>query len=389
MKFPLSEIFEFVRNGLTVQHELDSGGLPITRIETIANATINLERVGYAGISLADAKQYLLQDGDILFSHINSVSHLGKCAIYNKELGSLVHGMNLLCFRVKREKLLPKFALYLIRSNQFKSQLAKSIKKSVNQASVSTGDIKKIVLNVPPLEEQQRISTLLDTADCILRLRESAIAKLDALAQSWFNELISQPNIDHINLKQLCEISSGFAFKSELYSDDGNAHIIRISDIQNSVVTIKESARMALSNVGKGLTCKLNSNDILMAMSGATTGKFGILEDIKTTQVFLNQRVGRFVIKDEKKLSRQFLIALINSDFYKSHVLNTAAGAAQPNISSKQLVDIEIKLPSLIQQSEFSKRIEIINNIKQSSMAFIERESALIASLQHQSFPVN
>ena len=42
---------------------------------------------------------YLLEKGDILMSHINSVKHLAKTAIFESN-STIIHGMNLLCMRV-------------------------------------------------------------------------------------------------------------------------------------------------------------------------------------------------------------------------------------------------------------------------------------------------
>ena len=88
-----------MRNGMSVKQDKSGEGLPISRIETIADSSIDPARVGYAGLTLASCKDWLLQEGDILFSHINSVEHIGKCAVYRGVPEQLVHGMNLLCFR--------------------------------------------------------------------------------------------------------------------------------------------------------------------------------------------------------------------------------------------------------------------------------------------------
>jgi type I restriction enzyme S subunit len=100
-------LFQFIRNGMNIKQDKSGAGLPISRIETIADSTINAERVGYAGLNETDCRNWLLEPGDILFSHINSISHIGKCAIYKGIPEKLVHGMNLLCLRCDREKVIP------------------------------------------------------------------------------------------------------------------------------------------------------------------------------------------------------------------------------------------------------------------------------------------
>ena len=78
----LGECFSVIRNGASIRQTDGAGGFPITRIETIADKTINREKFGYAGIyDLAQYRDYILQDGDILMSHINSEKHLGKVAL--------------------------------------------------------------------------------------------------------------------------------------------------------------------------------------------------------------------------------------------------------------------------------------------------------------------
>ena len=73
----ISEIAVLLRNGKSVRQFAEVNGLPITRIETIADGTINPSKVGFADLWESDCADWLLQDGDILISHINSTKHLG------------------------------------------------------------------------------------------------------------------------------------------------------------------------------------------------------------------------------------------------------------------------------------------------------------------------
>ncbi|WP_108307222.1 hypothetical protein [Metalysinibacillus jejuensis] len=144
MEHKIQDLFEFIRNGANIKQG-EPGGYPITRIETISSGEINRNKMGYAGLTdLKKYENYILEDQDLLMSHINSEKHLGKCAIYHKKDNEIIiHGMNLLGLRVKKEMILPKFAVYLFQTNKFKKSLSKIIKKSVNQASFAVNDLKK------------------------------------------------------------------------------------------------------------------------------------------------------------------------------------------------------------------------------------------------------
>ena len=129
----VNEVFEFVRNGASIKQDENAGGLPITRIETIWNSTIDDSRLGFADIE--DDGQYdkhLLEKGDILMSHINSPKHLGKCAIYTGRPEKLIHGMNLLNLRVNKELVFPQYIYFYLSSSYFKPLVMKISNQSVN-----------------------------------------------------------------------------------------------------------------------------------------------------------------------------------------------------------------------------------------------------------------
>lgn len=188
----VGDAFDFVRNGKSVKQRKEVDGLPITRIETVADRIVDPSRVGYAGLSEAGNEQWLLRKGDILFSHINSVDHIGKCAIYEGVPEKLIHGMNLLALRPGK-LLHPKFAYYALSHDTFRARLLPFVNKAVNQASVSTTNLKTLKIPLPPLDEQKRIAAILDKADQLRQKRRQAIALLDSLTQSVFLEMFGDP----------------------------------------------------------------------------------------------------------------------------------------------------------------------------------------------------
>jgi type I restriction enzyme S subunit len=100
----LKDILDLLRNGITKTQNKSDKGVPVSRIETISDERINPQKVGYIkDISTGAIEQYKIQDKDILFSHINSESMLGKTAIYNGQPPLLIHGMNLLLLRANEE----------------------------------------------------------------------------------------------------------------------------------------------------------------------------------------------------------------------------------------------------------------------------------------------
>jgi len=153
----LKDITSVIQNGASIKQFKEASGIPITRIETIASGDIDESRFGYANIhDIAKYSSYVLEDKDILMSHINSPKHLGKCALYTKKK-PVIHGMNLLNIRLVNKNVADFIYNYFL-TNSFKMFIWENMKHSVNQASFNISLIEKCFIPIPPLNEQKRIS---------------------------------------------------------------------------------------------------------------------------------------------------------------------------------------------------------------------------------------
>ena len=157
----LNEAMAECKNGLTYRNNPELAGFPVSRIETISKGEIDFEKVGYGGVSLEGNQKHLLNPGDILFSHINSMLHVGKVAIYKTGMPALLHGMNLLRI-TPNDGFVPEFLFYLFQSSDVRKQIWSKAKHAVNQASINIGELKTVVIPKPPFDEQHKIVELLE-----------------------------------------------------------------------------------------------------------------------------------------------------------------------------------------------------------------------------------
>ena len=152
--------------------------------------------------------------------------------------------------------------------------------------------------------------------------------------------------------KDIFYIENGYAFKKIDYKKEG-IPLVRISNIENGIVNINECIYVNKIEKNEEKYVK-EKGDLLIALSGATTGKNGVyyLDEI----AYLNQRIGNIKIKNKEKVLneyRNYYIALKNED-----ILNLAYGGAQPNISPKVIEFISIPLPPINEQQRIVNRIE-------------------------------
>lgn len=165
-------------------------------------------------------------------------------------------------------------------------------------------------------------------------------------------------------LGNICKVRNGYAFKSENFTEEG-VPIIRISDINNNLVDAAKAVRIKYEPVFENF--KVAKGDILIAMSGATTGKFGIY--ISDEIAYQNQRVGCFRIRDENKLNYSYLLQTLR--ILKPQIEKNAYGGGQPNISATNIEDLKIPLPSI------SDQIQIANLLSKTETLATNRKEGI------------
>ncbi len=155
-------VISSVTNGIGGKQTKDGIGIPVTRIETIANQTIDFDKVGFiADYDISKIDRYLLNQGDILFSHINSPLHLGKTAIF-RENKPLYHGINLLRIVTKANVMSPYYFNYHCKLLRSQSEFSMQAQHAVNQSSLNQKKLGEFEIPLPPLAEQQQIAAKLD-----------------------------------------------------------------------------------------------------------------------------------------------------------------------------------------------------------------------------------
>lgn len=146
-------------------------------------------------------------------------------------------------------------------------------------------------------------------------------------------------------------LKNGYAFKSTDFQSEG-IPVIRISNIQEGKIDLNYSICVDASKAKKDFI--INRGDILIAMSGATTGKFGVynLDEISLQ----NQRVGNLKPVVEELSNKMFIYYLLGN--LREEIEQRAYGGAQPNISPKLIESIVINLPPLSEQNRIVEKLD-------------------------------
>jgi type I restriction enzyme, S subunit len=157
-------------------------------------------------------------------------------------------------------------------------------------------------------------------------------------------------------LGKYAAIQGGFAFKSSDFRCSG-VGVLKIKNIRLRDVDVSEleCVGLDLAKEARQYFCKFG--DILVSMTGSgpqapnsVVGRVARFTGSSDTYLF-NQRVGRILIKDPRRLDGRFLFYVLTQPEYQQHLVSIATGSAnQVNISGGQIENLEILLPPPIAQ---------------------------------------
>ena len=187
----LGDCLERISNGVSATQHKERPGLPVSRIETISDGSINLEKVRFVrDLDAQKIAHYSLKKGDILFSHINSDRHLGKVALFDSS-ETLIHGINLLLLRFCKS-CDPKFAFFKLKFLRHSGFFESIAQHAVNQSSINQKKLKSVPFPLPPLDEQKRIVGKIEELFCEIDAGEQSLRAARSKLTLYRQSLLKQ-----------------------------------------------------------------------------------------------------------------------------------------------------------------------------------------------------
>ena len=181
-----------------------------------------------------------------------------------------------------------------------------------------------------------------------------------------------------VALGDLCEIRSGYAFKSSAWTEDG-IPVLQIANIRDGRLDKSSLKYVGAATATMAAKFSTREGDILVAM----TGYVGSVAKISTPEAgfLVNQRVGRIEKIDASKVSASFLYWALRLPASKSAMVNLANGSAQANLSAKEFAKIEIPLPPLAEQRRIAGVLGALDDLIETNQRLMEGLRALTRSV--------
>jgi type I restriction enzyme S subunit len=294
------------------------------------------------------------EKGDTVIARIEPCLQNGK-GFYVNELPCGFGSTEFLVFRPKDESIDSKFLYYFLQNDYIRKSMIASMTGATGRQRVNNDTFKSLDIEIPTLSIQKRIADILSTYDDLIENSQKQIKLLEEAAMMLYKEWFvnfrfpgyeNTPFIDGLpegwmkrHLGDYVKVKSGYAFKSSWWQKKG-VPVIKIKDIQNNTIDLSQLDCVDPSNTQKAKEFHVLPGDLLIAMTGATTGKIAIVP--MSVDMLVNQRVGKFFLGENPLEKLPFVFCTINEANKYNWAINLANGSAQPNISAAQIESLNI-----------------------------------------------
>jgi len=190
-------------------------------------------------------------------------------------------------------------------------------------------------------------------------------------------------NFKLVKIEDICEFINGNAFKSQDYVNNG-IPVISITNINlNNKIVLNETTQKYIIENDKYNKFELVINDLLISLTGKKPNlcKIAIKED--NTKSYLNQRV--LLLRNFKLINEYYFLSIFKI-FINNYINQTLGnGSNQDNISSEDIINIEIPIPETPELIEYwVNKISTPYNLKQEKeKKFKEVEHEIQMKIKH------
>lgn len=382
----LGKLAKSVEYGVTASATQKPIGPKFLRITDIQNGVVNWETVPWCECDARTASEARLKSGDIVFARTGATT--GKSFLIGVCPDNTVFASYLIRVRL-RDGAEPRFVSHFFQTPSYWAQITKSA-RGVAQPGVNATKLKALEIPLPSMAEQRRIADVLDRAAALRATRRVALAELDTLRQSIFLDLFGDPvhnekswpvypllNVAMFeNGDRSSNYPSGDEIKNEgiLFLSTKNIVEDRL-DLSNAVFITPEK----FQSLARG---KVQPKDLIVTLRG-TLGSCCIF-DCSYPTAFINAQM--MIIRPRDGMNSVFLHGLLTSKPAKLRFQRIGHGVAIPQLTAAQLANLPIPVPPVELQLEFARRVESVENLKETQRASLAQMDALFASLQHRAF---
>lgn len=191
----LDEICNVINGGAWSQEEYVSSGVKVIKVSNLVNDGIDESTLSFLPFeALSTYEKNILKAYDLVITTVGShpqlkASAAGRGFIIPANFEGALLNQNTVCIRTKDENILhSRYLGYIGRSDDFRNYIQQTGRGAANQMRIPISNLKSFNINLPPLETQKRIASILSNYDDLIENNNKRISLLEETAQNIYKE---------------------------------------------------------------------------------------------------------------------------------------------------------------------------------------------------------
>ena len=305
-----------------------------------------------------DIETYGVNYGDILFQRSSeTLEDVGQANVYLDSKPAVFGGF---VIRGKsKSNYYPMFFRYLLASPTARKKI---IVKGAGAQHFNIGQdgLSKVCLNIPSIQEQEKIAKLFECIDTRIATQNKIIEKLQSLIKGLNDNIHKDIKGETVCFSDLGEAYSGLSGKGGDDFGYGEPFITYMNVYQNTYISEKDYELVQIAPNEKQNSVQYG--DALFTLSSETPEEVGIGAVYlgNTQKLYLNSFCFGIHFYDERVLP-QYLAHFISSSSFRRAIYPLAQGSTRFNLQKNDFMKMKFLLPSLEKQGHIANTLDALH----------------------------
>lgn len=330
-------------------------------------------------------------NGDVLFAKITPCMENGKAAIASGLVNGIGAGSTEFFVLRPNQDVLSDYIFHFVRRPSFREACKANFTGSAGQQRVPRSYLERVVLPLPPLDEQRRIVGLLDRAAEIRRRADAARAKARAIIPALFLDTFGDPatNPKGWPVVELGDVIARITGGKNIEAGNGTSkyRIMKVSAVTSGIFKAHE-AKPAPDDHIPAEDHHVRAGDFLFSRANTSelVGAVAIADDVPPG-LLLPDKIWRIEWIPERMDPRYAYSLLRSAEIRRVFaVIGSGTSGSMKNISQAKLVRVPIHLPPLTLQTAFADKARRLNSLARHLDAAAAKAEAMAAGLSAEVF---
>ena len=352
------------------------GYLPVLRAGNITDEGLVFEDLVFVPAERISDKQKVRRHDVVVAASSGSLDVVGKAS---PALTDFEGGFGAFCKVLRpNSKVHPGYFAQFFKTQDYRRRVS-ALAAGANINNLRNEHLDEMQIPLPPLPEQRRIAEVLDRAEALRAKRRAALAELDTLTQALFLDLFGDPATNpkgwpRKSLKELGKVTTGGtppSAKAGMF--DGPIPFITPGDLESDA-----PVKRSLTEAGAAESVTVRPGSTLVCCIGATIGKTG---KAMVSSAF-NQQIN--AVEWGAEIDDSYGLAVLR--FFKPTIIAWGASTTLPILKKSAFERIEVPVPPLKLQTEFSRGVEVVEELRGQHRQSLTNLDELFGALQHRAF---